>query len=162
MADILQAQGIGATPQAPIPLGADPSLGGALLVKVVGSVPSSTPQPVLPPSVSGHLRFRLVAAASTNATSIKNAPGVVDALVLVNAAAAVRSVKLYDKAAAPVVGTDTPAFTFLLAAGQTLIVPPAVALNFTAGIALAITGAVGDADTTAVTAGDVIVQMQYQ
>jgi hypothetical protein len=55
---------------------------------------------------------RLVsAAASTNATSAKAAPAQVHSVVGYNAAAALRYLKLYDKASAPTVGTDTPFMT---------------------------------------------------
>lgn len=98
---------------------------------------------------------RVSAAASTNATSVKAAPGVLYGFVLRNTAAAAKFVKFYDKASAPTVGTDTPKFVVPLAANGFAEVFPEHGVPFALGIAYAITGAVGDSDTTAVTANDV-------
>ena len=103
----------------------------------------------------------LSAAASTNATSVKATAGDVFKMVGVNTNAAARYLKLYNKASAPTVGTDTPI--------ATLYLPPSTVdggrfeYNFGAqphyfslGIAYALTTAAADADTGALTAGDVI------
>lgn len=96
----------------------------------------------------------LSAAATTNATSAKAAAGTLRRITGYNASAAARYLKLYDKASVPTVGTDTPRKTFYLPASS------AFALDcddyFGQGIAFAITGAAADADTTAVTVGDIL------
>lgn len=117
--------------------------------------------------------FNLLAAATVNANLIAAAPGV-DTLgkaqvrrlynaVLTNYAAAVRFVKFYDKATAPTVGTDLPKIVIQLAAGQTI---PLYAgelgiREFTLGLGIGITVLGVDSDTTAVTAGDVRVDLNY-
>jgi hypothetical protein len=103
-----------------------------------------------------HAVARIAAAAGTNATSVKTSAGSVNAIIAGNNAASARYVKFYDKASAPVVGTDTPLFTLILEAS---IAPALIKLDmgipFSSGIAYAITGGVADSDTTAVTANDV-------
>lgn len=108
---------------------------------------------------------RLVSAATTNATSVKASAGTLHTLVAVNTTATLKYVKFYNKASAPTVGTDTPVQTFAVpgnTAGAGVAVPiPTQGLNFSTGIAFAITGAAADADTTAVGAGDVIISYGY-
>lgn len=96
----------------------------------------------------------LSAAASTNATSVKTSAGTVRTIQGRNAAAASRYLKLYNKASAPTVGTDTPKKTVHLPAGADFVFD--VDNYFSTGIAYAITTAAADADTGALTAGDVI------
>jgi hypothetical protein len=108
--------------------------------------------------VGAPFRQRVKAAASTNATLIKASPGNVYAFLFAApaAAAAAAFVKFYDKASAPVVGTDVPVATIPVVssttyAGLVELKLPA-GLRFDVGIAFAITGLVGDADATAVAA----------
>lgn len=97
----------------------------------------------------------LSAAATTNATSAKASAGYLHKVVGYNAAAAARYLKVYNKASAPTVGTDTPVMTFYLPATA------AFALNldgvyFSTGIAYALTTGSADADTGALTAADIL------
>lgn len=97
------------------------------------------------------------AAASTNATSVKGSAGRVYFVDCVNASAAMRFLKLYNKATAPTVGTDTPFATFAIPAGQRLSVNWAdIGLYLSAGIAYAFTTGAPDADTGALTANDIV------
>lgn len=103
----------------------------------------------------------LSAAASTNGTSVKASAGNVFKIVGVQVNAAARYLKLYNKASAPTVGTDTPIWTFYLpptAVGGGLFTLDfgAMPLYFSTGIAYALTTAAADADTGALTGGDVI------
>lgn len=101
---------------------------------------------------------RLVsAAATTNSTLVKGSAGRVVKLSAYNASASVKFVKLYNKATAPTVGTDTPVITLALPAGQLVNYDLApFGLQFATGIGFGLTGAVADADTTALVAGDVV------
>jgi hypothetical protein len=101
---------------------------------------------------------RLVAAAaSTNATSVKASAGRVYKVRLHNAAAALRYLKLYDKASVPTVGTDTPKLTIALPASSSTDVDFGLfGIPFDTGIAFALTTGVADADTAALTANDVV------
>jgi len=99
--------------------------------------------------------YRLLsAAATTNATLVKNSAGILLRIAGHNAKASALFLKLYDKASAPTVGTDVPRKTLRLA--------PSADFNFELkdsfanGIGFAITGAAADADTTALLAGDVV------
>lgn len=95
------------------------------------------------------------AAASTNATVAKASSGDLYSIHGVNAAAAARFLKIYNKATAPTVGTDTPVMTFALVAGQAFDID-CYAHYFSAGISYALTVNAADTDTTALTAGDII------
>lgn len=95
------------------------------------------------------------AAASTNATVAKASAGDLFTAVGYNAAATLRYLKIYNKATAPTVGTDTPVLTLAL--------PPTAAFAFdfpsqyfSTGIAYALTTGVADSDTGALTAGDIL------
>lgn len=104
---------------------------------------------------------RVLSAATTNATSVKNAAGNLYNIVLTNSSAAAKFFKLYDKATAPTVGTDTPKSTLVIPANGQLIVSNVIPDRFGTGIAYAITGAVADADATAVAANDVTGHITY-
>lgn len=95
------------------------------------------------------------AAASTNATLAKDSAGFLHQFTGYNAAATARYLKFYNKASAPTVGTDTPVMTVYLPAtsGFAIDVP---GLYFPTGIGYALTTAAADADTGALTAGDVV------
>ena len=108
--------------------------------------------------------FRLISAASTNATSVKGSGGTLHSLLAVNINAAVRYLKLYNKATAPTVGTDTPVLTLAIpgntaGAGFALSFDPGI--DFSLGIGLALTTGVADADTAAVAANDITVNGSY-
>lgn len=98
---------------------------------------------------------RLQSLATTNATSLKATAGVLSSIYAQNNGAAAAYLKLYNKASAPTVGTDTPAFTLLLPINGMVNIAPPAGLAFSAGIAYAITALSTDADTTAVAANQV-------
>jgi len=109
----------------------------------------------------GYTPGKLVSAASTNATSIKSSAGTLGYLTASNINASPRYLKIYNKASAPTVGTDTPVHTFLIpgntaGAGTNIPLPPqGIALG--TGIAIAITTGAADSDTGAVAASEIIV-----
>jgi hypothetical protein len=98
---------------------------------------------------------RLVSAAnSDNATVVKNTAGKVYLIQGLNAAAATRWLKLYNKATTPA-STDVPVKTFALQAS----VPFTFNLGgyaFSNGIGYRIVTGSADNDNTAVTAGDIL------
>lgn len=107
-------------------------------------------------------QYQLVALASTNGALIKAGSTRIVGGILNNVSAALKYVKLYNKATAPTVGTDTPYLTIPLGPGQALWVPmPPQMLIFPTGLGIAITGAAAAADTTAVAAGDVNLILSY-
>ena len=132
-----------------------------------GNTANTTPWLVTDtPATSGGLSVsRTLSAASTNATSVKASAGQVYSIMAHNTNAAVRYLKLYNKASAPTVGTDTPVLTFPIpgntaGAGFALNVDKGIA--FGTGIALALTTGVADADTGAVAANEIVVNLLYK
>lgn len=105
--------------------------------------------------VSSSATARLAsAAASVNNTLVKPSPGVVYRVDGYNNNAAARFLKLYDKATAPVAGTDTPRKVLRL--NPTSNFSFDMAMKFSAGIGYAITTGAPDNDTGALTSGDIV------
>lgn len=112
----------------------------------------------------GGTAHRVIAAASTNATLLKASPGKITSGFVHNLTAAKIFLKFYNKASAPTVGTDTPMFTVPIEAGQKFNVSEAfdlLGVYFSTGVAYAITAALADADTTALAAGDAVVNFVW-
>jgi len=108
---------------------------------------------------------KLVSAASTNATSLKASAGQVYSIAAFNINAAVRYLKLYNKASAPTVGTDVPVQVYAIpgattGGGFTLSIP--VGMEFTTGIAYALTTGITDADNTGVAVSEILVNITYK
>ena len=101
-------------------------------------------------------------AATTNATSVKTSAGTLYNVSASNTNAAARYLKLYNKASAPVVGTDVPVLTLLLPAGASIDHDfGLVGHRFTTGIALALTTGIADSDAGAVAAAEIKVIVSY-
>lgn len=147
--------------------------GQEMRVEISSGRGDSAPQKGVAVNISNPLpvigSHKLFSAATTNGTLVKNTQGFLMGGLIANFNAAVRYFKLYNKGAAPVVGTDVPIFTIPLPAG-TATVPSFVNLAdlfgesghlFAAGIGYAITGGLLDADTTVIGASDVVVGLNY-
>ena len=134
---------------------------GKLLVNCSGCSGSSTVG--LVPQTSGGLTLtHTVAAASTNATSTKASGGQVYHVCVNNNAAYPVYLKLYNKASAPTVGTDTPVKVIEAQAGVPYCLSSEDGLAFGTGIAWALTKGITDADTTAVLISDATVELAYK
>ena len=132
----------------------------------------STPgnlQMVSQPHTSGGLTpYKLIAAGSTNATSVKASAGQLYEIVAENFSTSIRYLKIYDKATSPTVGTDTPIWTIAIppasASGQvggvSKTIPKGIALAN--GLAIALTTGLADSDTGGVTANDVVLNLGYK
>jgi len=94
--------------------------------------------------------------AGTNATNLKVGNSALFWMNSINTAAYAVYVKFYDKATAPVVGTDIPVLTVMVAAGAPGLFNPAEPVYFQNGLAYAVTKLSPDTDTTVVVAGDLI------
>lgn len=130
---------------------------GALVISGSATISSGSVTPVPPSSGSTTSVSRIVsAAASTNATSAKASAGTIMQIIGYNAAAALRYLKIYDKASAPTVGTDTPILTIPLPAAAGFVIDFAFGFRLNTGIAYALTTGAADADTGALTAADVL------
>jgi hypothetical protein len=113
-------------------------------------------------TTGGYTPTSVVSAATTNATSLKASAGTVGAVTVSNINAAMRYLKFYNKASAPTVGTDTPVYVIPIpgntaGAGCTISFP--CGLNFSTGIAWALTTGPTVADTGAVAASEIIVSI---
>lgn len=157
----------------PLPTGAataakQPALGTAgspssdVLTVQGASGATALPTTQTPSTSGGYSVSRLLSAASTNATSVKASAGQVYGWMLFNTSAATKFFKLYNKASAPTVGTDTPFMTIPIPAGGGIVADFDGGIAMGTGVAFAITGAIADADTTAVAANDVIVNLLYK
>ncbi|WP_119305220.1 hypothetical protein [Dongia deserti] len=118
------------------------------------------------PSATGGLSVtKLISAATTNATSVKASAGQVCGWSISNTNAAARFVKLYNLAAAPTVGTDVPVMTILVPGGTTggqAVYQSPFCMAFGTGIALATTTGVADADTGAVAANELVINLVWK
>ena len=118
------------------------------------------------PSTSGGcLVNRVISAATTNATSVKASAGNFYGAYVSNINASPMFLKVYNKASAPTVGTDTPVLTLTIpgnTSGAAGVLDFSMGIEFATGLAFAITGLVADADTTAVAANEVIVNFFYK
>lgn len=113
-------------------------------------------------TAGGSTPFHAISAASTNSTNVKGSAGQIYGLSISNTNAAARFFKLYDKATAPTVGTDTPKRTIQIPANATVICAFPVGLSFASGIGFGATGAMADADATAIGAGDLSMDVDYK
>jgi len=116
------------------------------------------------PKTSGGLdTYRLLAAGSNNAQVVKASAGQVYGIMALNAKAAVVYLKFFDKATAPVPGTDVPKLTIGLPANSafTNIQIPS-GIQFTAGIGICMVTGQADNDNTAITAADVALNVLYR
>jgi hypothetical protein len=128
----------------------------------------ATPIPFSPrPNTTGSngtTPYKLISLATTNAVSLKNSGGNLYSVLAIGLTSTVRYLKLYNKASAPTVGTDIPVMTIPVPAntqGAGVALAFSIGVNFTAGIAFAITSGSADSDTGAVGAGDVILNLTY-
>jgi hypothetical protein len=143
---------------------------GTLRVVLATDQPSLTnSMPVATPAATtgGATPYHYIAAASANqdSQSVKGSAGTLYTIALGNVNAAVRFVKLYDKATAPTSG-DTPVLTLIVpgattGAGSNVPIP-ACGIAFASGIGFRITTAISDGDTGAATSGDVTVNVIFK
>ena len=126
---------------------------------ITGSVTATVtpPAPVTP--------YFLNSAATTNGALIITGTSGLTSLYATNIGATDAFVKLYNKATAPVVGTDIPEMVIPIPAanaGFPGVASPNlgfIALRFPLGLGIAVTGGAADTDTTAVAAGQVKVKL---
>ena len=136
--------------------------GSLPIVGLVSSTPDTSIVTVGADPTQGAGRTRVNSAATTNATVVKATPGVVTGLMVVNTNAAARYVKLYDKATAPVPGTDIPALTVQVPASGQVILPLSImGMAMANGIGFAMTVNAADTDATAVAAGDLLMTLLW-
>ena len=128
-------------------------------VSTVSAVTNAgTPAPPATPYILNSL-------ATTNGALILTGTSGLHAFYATNIGATPAFVKLYNKATAPTVGTDVPAMIIPIPAAVAGVPGTATlpigtnGFRFALGLGIAITGAVGDSDTTAIGAGQVKVML---
>ena len=119
------------------------------------------------PMTSGGLSIsRTLSANNTTGISAKGSAGQVYTIIAHNINAAARFLKLYNKATAPTVGTDTPVMTLPIpgnTAGAGFVIDTGgMGIAFATGIGYGITTGVADNDTGAPAANEVVVNVFYK
>ena len=118
----------------------------------------------LPVTTKAHFKS---STNSTNATSVKNSPGTVFNMIIHNThsggggGGSAITLRLYDKAAAPTVGTDVPMIIIHVNSNTSKEVNFTSGITFTNGIAYALTAGDSLLDATAVDADGVQLYMGY-
>lgn len=118
-----------------------------------------------PRTTGGLTMHKTTSAATTNATSVKGSAGQVYNIQCFNVNAAVRYLKLYNKATAPTVGTDVPVKTLAIpgnTAGSGFVIAWPQGVAFDTGIAFALTTEATDAGTTGVALSEITVNIDYK
>ena len=137
----------GAYATEPIPSIQTHPVTGSGTFTVAGTVTANT-APVTPTTT------RTVLLATTNILLIRNAAAALYALSVFNSSASTIFVKLYNLNVAPTLASSVPTLIIPVLAGAMVTHQFGVqGEQFSAGISLAVTGAVGNTDTTAVAAG---------
>lgn len=132
-----------------------------------GNTANTTPWLVsqVPTTAGGCLISRTLSANNTTGILAKNAAGQVYGWAITNTNASPRFVKLYNKASAATVGTDTPVVTLLIpgnANGSGQLASFTSGIQFATGVSYGITTGVADNDTGAPAANEVIVNLFYK
>lgn len=92
---------------------------------------------------------------------LKASAGTLAFLHVINTGAAVRFVKLYDKATAPT-SADTPTHTIAVPAGGSQTIQPDAGIPFANGISMRASTLVADADNTGPGANEVLVNAGWR
>ena len=149
---VASADPVGSHPQPVQIMGGTTAVTGTVTATVTGG----TILPVTPTTTFTN------SLATTNALLIKSTAGTLWSAVVSNTSAAARFLKFFNLTVAPTVGTSVPVFTVPIPPGGTVLVNGGSnGIRFGTGISLAITGAAGDLDTTAIGAGDVKVATTF-
>jgi hypothetical protein len=125
-------------------------------LKITGAVWAITS----PGSVTGQSVYRNI-NLGTSGVNIKGSAGNISGWYIANNAAYAVFVKFYNKATAPVVGTDTPVFTIQIPASSATNVNFAPGINFPTGIGIGASKAVGDGDSTALATNDCVANILW-
>jgi hypothetical protein len=114
-----------------------------------------------PTTTGGCSIYRSISLVTSPGICIKASAGQVYGWYIANNASSVRYVKFYNKATAPTVGTDTPVMTLAVPANAAANVAYPHGIAFATGIGIGATTGVADNDTTAPSANDVIVNINW-
>lgn len=122
----------------------------------IGLTTGNSITPIPSATQTGLSVTKLISAASTNAAFLKASAARLYGYQFHNTGAAVRYVKFYNKATAPVPGTDTPFLTVPVPAGQVVDAALPYPISFATGLGIATTTGSADNDSAAVGAGELV------
>lgn len=134
------------------------------------TVSPTTPLPVANSSSStgGATVSSAIAPATPAGVNLKATTGTLYGIQATTIQATPVYIKFYNSASAPTCGSGTPIARIMVPAASTAangagtnIMYPA-GINFSSGIGYCVTGALADNDTTAITASNTIVNIQYK
>ena len=135
------------------------SSGTVTTVTTVGNIAAITPS-ISAGGFSSH--HTLVCAASTNATLVKSTASMIGSISVSNSDVNTFYLKLFNIATAPVVGTTVPAYVYMIPKNTTYNIPiPSYGMRFDAGLSYSTTVNAATADTTAIEAGQAVVNINY-
>jgi hypothetical protein len=126
---------------------------------------STTPIPVtLQTDSNGYQLFHhALSEASTNATVVKSAPasiGLITIFHISGGGGGNKFVKIYNKATTPT-ASDVPLLTLVARTNETVNIVPAIPLFFNQGLSYRMTANYADSDNTAVSAGELAINVAY-
>lgn len=110
---------------------------------------------------TGLTQFRRTSTADANVVLVKAGSGRIYGYVFANTSATTRYVKLFNKATAPILGTDPPVRIIMVPANGIAAYHIGPGLPFSAGIGMAITADAADGSGASVSASDILVQIDY-
>jgi hypothetical protein len=103
-----------------------------------------------------------ISAATTNATNVKASATVIPVIRLTNTTSTIRYFKIFNLSVAPTMGTSTPVLNYAIESNSSQNIDfGTYTLRLATGFSYAITGGQALLDTTAVGAGDVLVNVAY-
>lgn len=128
----------------------------------VGAQAITASRAMSPPITIDTTRARITSAATVNNTLVSSTARIMRSLDIYNEAAYTVYFKIYDKATAPVAGSDTPIWTIPVPtlSGYSKVWTWGIPVGN--GIGYAITRNKVDTDTTAVAANDLVGMMTYR
>ena len=134
-----------------------------LLATVSGTVTATVASTSLTPSTTlGYSTYnKFISAASLNPTLVKGSAGTIGSILVYNSSASVKYLKLYNKATAPTVGTDTAVLIIPCPPGLNSIKITGQGWRFATGIGFGVTGAYPNNDTTNIAANEIIINISY-
>lgn len=115
----------------------------------------------IPSAVFGCDNSRFIAGSSTNATIVKSAAGNLYGYEIYNASGATRYVKFHNASTTPTAGSTAVFYTVVIPTLTTVRHWFPQGIKFSIGISLTTVTGFADSDSAAVTANDLIVQVQY-
>lgn len=137
-------------------------LSGTISLPVTATL-SGTPNVQIIPTVTSIATsvYKINSLATVNAAVVKATAGRLYGYDFCNLTAAWKFVRFYNKATAPVVGTDVPIFVHAVPPNGLNDAQLTFSIAFTLGIGIAITGAAPDLDATVVAVNDVVGSVLY-